>query len=144
MQTTPAFAAAVAGSSVQQRQQPQQHGQQPGPRQKAAPTTNNQPSSSTASSSQQDQSGFSAGSSEDEEEQGIEEPPPSYIFGVAVCPETNWAAATCSDGMLRLWDASRTALTEVAAVQVCALTAESCLKVQCSVLTGCNAKGREP
>lgn len=43
---------------------------------------------------------------------------PSYIFGVSVCPETHWAAATCSDGILRLWDASRQALTEVAAVQV--------------------------
>jgi hypothetical protein len=37
---------------------------------------------------------------------------------VSVCPETHWAAATCSDGILRLWDASRQALTEVAAVQV--------------------------
>jgi hypothetical protein len=112
LRTSPAFSAAVAGSSQQQQQQ--------GPRSGAVSA---KPSSRAVAAAAAAVNGTSARASSDEDSSeesdgGFDEPPPSYIFGVSVCAETLWAAATCSDGMLRLWDASRRALTEVAAVQV--------------------------
>lgn len=44
--------------------------------------------------------------------------PPSYIFSVSVAEGAGWVAAACSDGMVRLWDASRRSLQEIGAVQV--------------------------
>lgn len=124
-----AFAAAFAGHSNTAKQQ--QHQQPPG---SSSVHANSQAGQSGPNVQDSSSRGSAADLGTDNREDGFEEPPASYVFGVSVCPETNWAAATCSDGMLRLWDASRQALTEVAAVQVCCLPA--CLVMTCVCVVG--------